>query len=325
MPSTLYTSLKQFGQVKSNESLAKYTSFKIGGPAKFLLVVHITEKLIDALKFLDAEGIRYVILGGGSNMLVRDEGFDGVVIRLQTLDFKLQEDVVEAEAGCATVKVAQESIKAGLTGFEWGVGVPGTIGGAVRGNAGAMDGEMKDVVQTVTIYKDGEMVTLSKADCQFGYRDSIFKHKGGVVIKVIERLEISASLARPSGLGKALEYLQYRNKTQPQGLASTGCIFKNFEFSNSDLGFLVSNFQKLNIEIPLEFVAAGKIPAAWLVEKADLKGVKVGKAIVSDRHGNFIVNLGGATSSDVITLIEKVKQVVYNKFGIELKEEIEVI
>jgi len=119
--------------------------------------------------------------------------------------------------------------------------------------------------------------------------------------------------------------LQYRNKTQPQGLASTGCIFKNFEFSNSDLGFLVSNFQKLNIEIPLEFVAAGKIPAAWLVEKADLKGVKVGKAIVSDRHGNFIVNLGGATSSDVITLIEKVKQVVYNKFGIELKEEIEVI
>lgn len=308
----LYHSLKQFGHVKINEPLAKHTTFKIGGPADFLVAVEETAKLVALLKFLDGDGIPYVVIGGGSNVLARDEGFRGVAIKIQTKNFKIYGATLEAEAGCITVEMAQQSIKAGLTGFEWGVGVPGTIGGAVRGNAGAMGGEMSDVVYKVTAYQDGEVVELSHPECRFGYRDSIFKHGGGIVLKVWLPLQ---NAENKDGMKKAMEHLQYRMKTQPQGHSSIGCIFKNIELKGQTFSF----------DIPEEFMKKGRIPAGWLVEKAGMKGVSQGKVVVSDRHGNFVLNMGGATAHEVLELVEQIKARVYDTCGVAIEEEIYII
>lgn len=311
----LYQSLKQFGDVKLNVPLSKHTTFKIGGPAEFFVIVSNTESLVELLKFLDGEGIPHFILGGGSNMVVPDEAYQGVVIQVKTKELRITDDGVVCDAGCTTVDVARQSIQAGFIGFEWGVGVPGTIGGAVRGNAGAMGSDMSKNLFSAEVYKDGEVIEMTNADCQFGYRDSIFKHEPAVVLRVTLRLQKADASVASQGMKKALENLQYRNKTQPQGFASSGCIFKNFEIKN----------KPLNFDVPEEFVAKGIISAGWLIDKSGAKGMQVGQAKVSDTHGNFIVNLGGATAHDVFELIEQVKTKVYDTFGIDIEEEVQII
>lgn len=337
----LHKQLAEFGKVKTNEPMSKHTTFKIGGSAEHFIIVEETEKLIELLKFLDGEGIPHFILGGGSNMLVGDEGFAGVVVQIKNQKYVIpptkvgriqKEFYIEADAGCVTVAIAQLSMQNNLTGFEWGVGVPGTIGGAVRGNAGAMGGEMKDSVESVTVYRDGEVVTLTNEECKFGYRDSLFKHNNDIILSVVLSLEKTEDKEM---MKKALEYLQYRNKTQPQGFASTGCIFQNVVIPNSESSSgeeshsklktnLISKFPEDTEKIE-KFFQIGKISAGWLVEKSGMKGVQVGKAQVSERHGNFVVNLGGAMAADVLTLIEQIKEKVYTKIGVEIEEEIQII
>ncbi|PLX28234.1 UDP-N-acetylenolpyruvoylglucosamine reductase [Candidatus Parcubacteria bacterium] len=309
----LYTELKKYGRVKVDEPLAKHTTFKIGGPAKYFVIVEDASTLAELLKFLDGEGEKYVMLGGGSNVLVSDEGFEGVVIKVKGNSIKVKDGVIEADAGCTTVQVAQESIKAGLTGFEWGVGVPGTIGGAVRGNAGAMGGDMKDAVEKVEIYRDGEILELTSGDCGFGYRDSCFKYNGGVILRVWLKLEKGENRDLQK---QAINNIQYRNQTQPQGHASSGCTFKNVEITE-DVDF--------KIDIPQDFLEKGIVSAGWLIDQCKLKGYKHGNAQVSEKHGNFIVNLGGATANDVLSIIDHVKGEVYNTCGVNLQEEIQII
>lgn len=320
----LYQDLKKFGHVKTNEPMSKHTTFKIGGPAEYFVTVTETDQLVELLRLLDSQGIPRFILGGGSNMLSSDEGFSGVVINVKTQKSEARGNEIFAESGCITVAIAQLSMQSKLTGFEWGVGVPGTIGGAVRGNAGAMGGEMKDSVDTVTVYRDGEVIELTNADCQFGYRSSIFKHTSDVILSVILKLSVAQN---SDSMKQALEYLQYRNKTQPQGFASTGCIFKNQETKNLKLEIkndLLIKFPE-DAEKIEKFFSIGKISAGWLVEKAGMKGAQVGKAKVSATHGNFVVNLGGATATDVLTLVEQIKEKVYSTCGIEIEEEIQII
>lgn len=316
----IYKKLKEFGQVKINEPLSKHTTFKIGGPADFFVMVDSTDKLVELLNFVSGEGVDYFLIGGGSNMLASDAGFRGVVISTQkNKGFRVEGDLVVVEAGYSTVEVAQSSMKAGLTGFEWGVGVPGTIGGAVRGNAGATGGETKDVVEKVEVYRDGEIVALNNEECRFNYRDSIFKHNTDIILRVYLRLKKSENKEL---IKTALKHLQYRNTTQPQGYSSTGCIFKNLKLETES----EKELKKLKgLGVPQEFLVAKKIPAGWLVQEAGMKGESVGQAQVSERHGNFIVNLGGATAQNVMDLIEKIKEKVYDKFGVELEEEIRII
>lgn len=325
----LYKQLGTFGKVRLNEPLAKHTTFKIGGPADFFITVDEIDKLVALLKFLDGDGISYFILGGGSNMLVGDEGYQGVVIQCRMQNVECRMDKIVADAGCVTVELARQSIKAGLTGFEWGVGVPGTIGGAVRGNAGAMGGEMKDVVEKVEVYRSGEVIELTNHQCHFGYRESVFKHHTAVILRVTLQLKKMEDVSgEAGGMKKALELIQYRNKTQPQGWASTGCIFKNVELlgehGEPNRVRLLEHFDNHDPKVQ-QFLHVGKISAGWLVEQVGMKGAKVGQAEVSPQHGNFIVNLGGASATDVKTLIEKIKEQVYDRYGIELEEEIQII
>ena len=307
--------LKSFGKVKLNEPLSKYTTFKIGGPADVFLVILNTDNLVRAFQFLEGEGIPFFVLGGGSNTLVRDEGFRGVCIKVVAQELHIDGVTVTADAGCITAEVAQASIRAGLTGFEWGVGVPGTIGGAVRGNAGAVGFEMQHNVQAVRVYENGEVQDYTNADCAFTYRESVFKHKSVYVLQVTLALQTGSNA---EALKKAMEYLAFRTATQPQGFSS-GCIFKNVP--------LVS-FQNAKKDAPAllpEFEKKGIVSAGWMIQESHAKGLSVGKATVSDKHGNFILNTGGATADDVLRLIDKVKANVYDTFGISLEEEVYIL
>lgn len=321
----LYQDLKKFGKVKVNEPLAKHTTFKIGGPADFLVIVESVEALVGLLDLLNGRGVDYFLLGGGSNMLASDEGYRGVVIKMQSKDFKVKNDNFVADAGLPTVFVAQESMKAGLSGFEWGVGVPGTIGGAVRGNAGAMGSEMGDVVSMVEVYRDGEVIGLEADRLHFYYRHSIFKLNNDVILRVHLKL---LKTDNKDLLKNALEHLKYRNKTQPQGWSSTGCIFKNIELlgehGEPNRLKLLKNFGSEDEKIKY-FLKTGKISAGWLIEQAGLKNKQIGQVEVSDKHCNFVVNVGGAKAVDVVSLIEHIKTTVYDKYGIELEEEIQFL
>ncbi|OIO20549.1 MAG: UDP-N-acetylenolpyruvoylglucosamine reductase [Candidatus Magasanikbacteria bacterium CG1_02_32_51] len=313
----IYTNLKKYGKVKINESLAKHTTFKFGGSVKYFILIDKTDKLIKVLQFLREENVEFIILGGGSNVLWGDETFDGVVIKIANQEIKLLENnVLLVDAGCVTVAVARESVKLGLTGFEWGIGIPGTIGGAVHGNAGAMGGDMSTNLLKVEVFRQGEILELNNKECEFVYRDSAFKHNNDVVLRVWLQLQKSTIKSKDL-MKKALENIQYRNSTQPQGFASSGCIFKNVS---------VEKWKKENGEdIPELFVGKLVISAGWMIEQSGAKGDKVGQAQVSEKHGNFIINLGGATFVDVKNLIEEIKEKVYNKFKINLEEEVQEI
>lgn len=320
----VYTQLKQFGSVKTEVLMKKYTTFKIGGPAKYLLTVTSTSDLVAALQYLDGAGISWHMLGGGSNMLVRDTGFDGVVVQVKSTHVEISGTTMTVDAGVPTVTVAQQSMAAGLKGFEWGVGVPGTIGGAARGNAGAMGKEMVDDVHSVDVYSNGEVVTYTNAECEFGYRESRFKHEREVILRVTLALAAYKDDAEKVESRKAmLSFLSYRNETQPKGFASTGCIFKNPDaelWKSQLLSHVDASDEKV-----VQFLKVGKISAGWLVEQVGMKGATHGGAEVSPVHGNFVVNTGTATASDVLSLIEEIKQRVYTTYGIELEEEVQII
>ncbi len=304
-----------FPSAREGVPMARYTTFKIGGPAKYFVPVKSVDELQKAFALAQKHSLNYFVFGGGSNMLVADEGFDGLAIKMEMNAYSVADDTVVVDAGVVTAILTRAAIDAGLTGFEWGIGVPGTVGGAVRGNAGAFGGEMKDVVESVQALVDGEVHTFSNAECTFRYRHSIFKENGGVVLGVTLKLKPDAERG---GVKKMMEFLDRRNKTQPKGAASTGCIFKNYEFVEVNSAWAEKN-------IPQEFLDKKRISAGWLIEQAGMKGEKVGGAEVSAAHGNFIVNSGHATAADVRALIANSKEKVAEKFGIDLEEEIQYI
>ncbi len=315
--------LKEFGKVKINESLAKHTSFKIGGSVKYFVIVEDINNLIHLLQYLDGGEVPYMIIGGGSNMLAGDQGFDGVVIQVRCRNYSIDGKTIIVDAGMKTVELAHISIKAGLSGFEWGIGIPGTIGGAVRGNAGAMGGEMSNCVSLVEAYIDGEVVKMNNQDLEFHYRHSYFKDNNGVILRVhLSLTQAEEETNIQSRMKKVIEYLKYRSSTQPQGFSSTGCIFKNANYTDV-VDKLAKHFD-MDSELIKNFSKVGKVSAGWLVEMSGMKGVRVGDAEVSETHGNFIINKGSATSAQVYSLLEQVRNKVYDTYDILLEEEISI-
>lgn len=308
--------LQKFGRVKINAPLAKFSSFKIGGPVEFLIEVAETDKLVALLNFLSGEGIDYFILGGGSNVLFPDEGLRGAVIKINNEQLTTNNLTIEAEAGVKLSDVVGASIQAGLTGFEWAAGIPGSVGGAVRGNAGARyafcGGELKDCITSVSAWRNGEVVELTNAECAFGYRDSLFKHEPTVVLGMTIELSPGNKLESLKMAEKIIAERQGKQASDP----SAGSFFKNV---------FLTEWKRDPGELPERFLNYKKIAAGWLIEQAGLKGYRIGQAMVSQSHANFIINLGGATQADVLAIVEKVKTMVYNKFGIALEEEVQFV
>ncbi len=304
--------------VKRDVPLSSFTSFHIGGPAKYFAVVEDEKNLVLLLKLAREHEIPVFIMGGGSNVLVADEGFDGLVVHCQLHQIKFDDCVVHVDSGVMTAQLAGKTVVQGLAGLEWSVGIPGRIGGAIRGNAGAMGGEFRDVITSVRYIDDhGDIHERSNEACEFGYRESIFKKTKDIILGCTIQLSRGD---KNESQKKMRDYLSHRNTTQPKGFGSSGCMFKNYECGDDE------EIERLRgLGVPDGMLESKRISAGWLVEHAGAKGVKVGGAEVSDVHGNFVVNAGDATAENVRDVVNQVKQKVKDVFGLDLHEEVQYI
>lgn len=304
--------------LRRDEPLSRYTTFRIGGPAKYFLEVQSPGELIEAVEIARAGGVPCVVIGEGSNLLVSDDGFPGLIVRMTIAHLCVSEDRMTAGAGSKLRALSRAAEAHGLTGLEWAAGVPGTLGGAIRGNAGCFGHEIKDCLARVS-YFDGEGANELGADeCAFGYRESMFKRNPGWIV-----LEAELRLERGDRDGiaeKTSAYLALRNRRLPLERPSAGSVFKKYEIGPGEV--LSSELVGILRDEHPEFLREGYIPAGWLVENVGLKGTVMGGAQISEKHGNFIVNLGGATAHQVSMLISMIKGKVHRRFGIRLQEEI---
>lgn len=308
----LYEKLKDFGELKLNVPFSKLTTFAVGGPAQYLVLVTETQKLVDLLNYLSGAGIHYFIIGGGSNLLMPDDGIEGVTIKLQNSKIELIGNTIIAEAGAQLGAVLNLACKNSLAGLEWAIGVPGTVGGAVRGNAGAMGLDIAHSISKVEIWRNGEVIIVPNNECKFGYRESHFKFSKDVVLRTWFEL---ATGDRKESMEKIQGYMKHRTGRYPHH-PSAGSFFKNIKMAKwpGDVK-----------ELPELFQQRGTVPVGWVIERLDLKGLAVGGARISDEHGNFIVNFNDAKQNDVLKIVEIMKEKAYNKFKVELEPEVEIV
>jgi UDP-N-acetylmuramate dehydrogenase len=293
----------QLAGIERNAPLAPYTTFRVGGPADWLLRTNRAADVRSALEAARADGIPVTVLGGGSNVLVADAGIRGLVIRMHGGDVRAISDrSIRADAGLTINGLVRWTINRGIGGLEAWAGTPGTVGGAIHGNAhfkGRLIGEVVESVELVT--RDGRETRVAASDMEFGYDRSRLQRTGELVISA----DFHVGRGDPAALrATARESLAYRKRTQPLESASAGCIFQNPD------------------------PAADRVPdgipasAGALVDRAGLKGVSLGAARVSLAHGNFIVNEGTASADDIRRLIERCRDAVRERFGVELRDEI---
>ncbi len=282
-------------EIRRDEPLARHTSFGVGGPAEILAIPSTLEALSEIVRVATEMRIDPVYLGNGTNLIVRDGGVRGLVVRMAhgLTRIEVEDDVVIAEAGAPLASVCVTAAKHGLSGLCFAAGIPGSLGGALIMNAGANGGEIADVTEWVdVVLPDGAIERIAGSDLSFGYRASALRDRGLVVARAGLRLE-------PGGHAEQIHFelcdaMELRCAKQPVSMPSAGSIFKR---PSGDY-------------------------AGRLLEAAGAKGMRVGRAAVSTKHANFIVNLGGATASDVIRLIENVRELVYETFGVMLEPEV---
>lgn len=288
---------KKFGKILFDEPMKNHTSFKIGGPADVLIIPEREEEIVNAIRFCRENQIKYFIMGNGSNLLVKDTGIRGVVIKVANGFDRIEVigERVICQSGALLSKVAKYALKHSLTGFEFASGIPGTIGGAIAMNAGAYGGEMKDVVSKVkAIDRNNNIVELTNADMNFRYRGSLVSDENLIVLGV----ELNLQKGDYSSIeAKMKDLTERRVSKQPLEYPSAGSTFKRPE------GYF-----------------AGK-----LIEDAGLRGVRYGDAQVSEKHCGFVINVGEATFDHVITLIRMIQKVVYDKFNVKLEPEVKII
>lgn len=281
-------------QILEEEPMKKHTTFRIGGPAEYLILPQTTEEIADVIKLCRQEEIPWYIVGNGSNLLVADEGVRGVVIQMLRNFNQIQVEgcQIRMQAGAQNAAVAKRALDASLTGFEFAAGIPGTIGGAVVMNAGAYGGEMKDILKEVTVLDPNGMIrTIPAEELELGYRTSIIARKGYVVLEAV----IVLKTGDPKEIKAAMDELKEKRVTkQPLEYPSAGSTFKRPE------GYF-----------------AGK-----LIMDAGLRGFSVGGAQISEKHCGFVINKGNATAKDVTELMDETKKIVMEKFGVALEPEV---
>jgi UDP-N-acetylmuramate dehydrogenase len=284
--------------VRKDEPLASKTSFGIGGPADFFVETGRPEVIESALEGCRQRGIPYQLLGAGTNLLIADAGIEGLVLRVVNREHQIEGTRIRAGAGLKMMRLARIAADAGLRGFEFAIGVPGTVGGAVYQDAGCWDRELREVLIEVCGFVPGVgRQKWSPADLQLGYRTSALRDgalKGALVIEATIQLKRGDGNEAKSQMAK----LTYeRNETQPIKTKNCGSVFKNPPGDS----------------------------AGRLIQAAGLKGTREGAAVISPLHGNFIVNEGGATAADVVRLIERARVEVRRRFNAELEPEVEMV
>ncbi len=279
------------GEIKISEPMFRHTWLKVGGPADYFLKPSDREDIMQLIRFFKEREFPYMVVGRGSNLLVHDEGYRGAMINLEDLltNIRVKDDTVIVDAGVWISTFVNFCLNHGYAGTEMLAGIPGTIGGAVRMNAGAYEGEISDYLLDVEVVRDSKVMTVKKADAGFGYRQSGFEHD----------VVLSARFRFPKGDKEDLmrirrDLLIKRNAAQPVNFPNTGSIFKNPE----------NNY------------------AAKLIEECGLKGKRIGGAMISELHANFIVNFDNAKAKDVFDLMVTMRNEVYKRFGVVLEHEV---
>ena len=290
------TTIIEESKIKTNEDMSKHTSFKAGGKAKFYIKAKTVEDVINTVKISKENNIPIVVLGNGSNILFKDEEFNGVVLKIELDNLKIEENIITAEAGVKNAILGRKALDNNLQGFEFAAGIPGTIGGAIRMNAGAYGGEIKDIVQDVEYldYEDLKIKKITNKECNFEYRHSVFCENKNIILSATFKLEngIKEEIAN-----RMNEFAKSRKEKQPLEYPSAGSTFKRCT----------------------DFITAK------LIDECGLKGYQIGGAQVSEKHAGFIINKENATAKDIIDLVEYVKKTVKEKTGKSIDLEVEII
>lgn len=315
---------KELPQIKQNVFLKDYTTYKIGGPAKYFFIADNKKDLLKALKLAKKFNLPIFILGGGSNVLVSENGFEGLVVKMQDTKYEIHDTEVFSGAGVELTKLAYATSEVGLSGLEWAVGIPGaTIGGAIFGHAQAFGERISEIVKNVqAIDLDTlEVKDFDKEQCDFSLKKSIFKKsKNFLIISTV--LELKKN--NPEKIKtKIKENLDYRKNNHPIEFPSAGSTFVNPVRNKlpKAIGDLLSS--RISNGVNPEKIEV--IPAGWLIDQCGLSGKRIGNAQISEKHANFILNLGQAKAEDVMELIKIAKKEVKETFKIELETEVQFL
>lgn len=314
--------IQKLGEVKENEPLANHTTFKIGGPARYFYIAKDSRELLTAIWTAEKFNLPYFILGWGSNLLVSDQGFNGLVIKTTSNNFAIKGEEIFAEAGVNLSRLVGEATQAGLTGLEFAAGIPGTVGAAARGNAGAYGSGFGDLVTGLEVYKDGKMQNLRQEDMAYHYRDSILKHGQGVILSVKIKLQKSNFKEVQK---KVIEIIKQRKEKLPWE-PSAGCIFKNIELDKIEIDKekIIKELDITEIEWQ-KATQYGKLPIGYIIDCLGLKGKIIGGCQISEKHCAFFINTDQAKAEHVMMLISDVKMRVRNQLGIQLQEEVQYL
>lgn len=301
--------------VRCNVPLSQYTRFAIGGPTAVLVETANAASFVLALDAAKSCSVPHVVIGGGTNLIVSDRGFDGVTLRYTGSNIRRDGAMLHVEAGAVLQDVVDTSIAEGLEGLQTMTGIPGGLGGAVYGNAGAYGHSMQELVEMVR-WTDGKQIHIfDNRACEFTYRESIFKrNKDWIILSAKLRFKSGnqAELARV-----AHEIRTIRDEKYPPTMKCAGSIFKNLLFAQ-----LPAAVQQ---QVPPKLVRDGKVPSAWFLEQADVKGIRIGDIQVATYHANLIYNDGNGTAADLVKVIAECKRRVRERFGFEIEEEVQYI
>ncbi len=322
--------------MKENVPLKDYSYYKIDGPARYFFEVFNFKELKEALDFSKKVNYPVFVLGGGSNILFPDEGLERVVIKINLKKIELENNLLKVSAGVMIEELLNFCLENSLKGLEWAGGLPGTLGGAIRGNAGAFGYEIKDVVEeviSIQIDQPEVIIKRKKEECHFNYRSSIFKEKNDeIILETVLKLEKGDK----KDIEKIIkEKIKYREEKHPLEYPNIGSIFKNVPLASIEgeidylkedkVRIIPKNHPELVFEAPIKIDPFPVIPTAFLISEVGLKGVREGQAMISEKHPNFIVNLGEAKAQEVKKLIQIIKEKVYEKFLIKLEEEVIIL
>ena len=295
--------------------LSRHTRFGIGGPAGAFVQAASEEAFAQALRVTQASGAAYTVVGDGTNLIVSDQGFDGIVLRLTAKRIERDSTTVRVEAGAELQALVDYSIDHGLRGLETMTGIPGSLGAAVYGNAGAYGHSIEERVRQVRFLDGPTVRSFSASECRFRYRESIFKeHKDWIILSA----ELAMTPAPVAELREAAQKIfAIRLEKYPASMKCAGSIFKNL--------ILAELPDSVRRQIPERVVREGKAPSAYFLEQVGAKGMHTGGIQVADYHANLIYNTGGGTARELCELIDELKSRVRSRFGLELEEEVQYV
>ncbi len=299
--------------IQQNIPLATYTTLNIGGPARYFVEVATSNDLEEAIKYAEDNNLEYYIIAGGSDLLINDSGYNGLIIRYLETGVEREENKVTVKAGTVLQELIDALNEAGLGGAEKLAGIPGTVGGAIYGNAGAYGATISDHIRRVHVYDEEKEFWMSRDECEFDYRHSAFKHHKDYIILEAEFEFIPGN---PDELKKiSADTIEARLKKYPPGIKCPGSFFKNL---------LLINLPKEVVEIaPKDYY--GKLPSAWLLDQLGARGQSQGAIKIADYHANLFINTGNGTAQDFFNLAAEWKAKVKEKYHVELEPEVQLI